>query len=108
MLVRLMYCSRTKETISQDDLTAIMVKSRTSNPQHGITGVLCCSGRIFLQVLESGRLEINKLYNKIANDPRHQDVGLLSYEEIDERSFAHGSLRHVWRNRINPALVIKN
>jgi Sensors of blue-light using FAD len=107
MLVRLMYCSRSKATPSQDELTAIVVQSRTNNPTNGITGVLCCSGTIFLQVLEGGRLEVNKLYNRICNDPRHHDVMLLCYEEIDERSFAHWSMGQVSLNRINPSLLIK-
>jgi hypothetical protein len=107
MLVRLMYCSRAKENMAQDDLTAIVVQSRANNPARGITGVLCCSGTIFLQVLEGGRMEINKLYNRIANDPRHHDVEMLSYEEIDERAFAHWSMGQVSLARINPSLLIK-
>ena len=107
MLVRLMYCSRSKEVLPQEQLTAIVVQSRNNNPPRGITGVLCCSGKIFLQVLEGGRMEVNKLYNKIANDPRHEDVMLLCYEEITERSFSHWSMGQVSLNRINPSLLIK-
>ena len=107
MLVRLMYCSRTIDTIAQDDLNAIVSKSRTNNPSHGITGVLCCSGKIFLQVLEGGRMEVNALYNKISNDPRHKDVMLLCYEEIEERNFSHWSMGQVSLARINPSLLIK-
>ena len=107
MLVRLMYCSRSKEVLPQEQLTAIVVQSRNNNPPRGITGVLCCSGKIFLQVLEGGRMEVNKLYNKIANDPRHEDVMLLCYEEITERSFSHWSMGQVSLNRINPSMLIK-
>ncbi len=107
MLIRLMYCSRTAEILPQEALTAIVSKSRTNNPSRGVTGVLCYSGRIFLQVLEGGRFEINALYNKISTDNRHHDVMLLSYEEIEERRFSHWSMGQVSLQRINPSLLIK-
>jgi hypothetical protein len=107
MLVRLMYCSRATEPCGQDTIAAIVSKSRTNNPSRGITGVLCCSGKIFLQVLEGGRAEVNALYNKIASDSRHSDVMVLCYEEIEERRFAHWSMGQVPLNRINPSLLIK-
>ena len=107
MLIRLMYCSRTAEILPQEALTAIVGKSRSNNPSRGVTGVLCYSGRIFLQVLEGGRFEINALYNKISTDNRHHDVMLLSYEEIEERRFSHWSMGQVSLQRINPSLLIK-
>ena len=107
MLVRLMYCSRALDNVSQDDLNAIVTKSRANNPARGITGVLCCSGKIFLQVLEGGRMEVNALYNKISNDVRHQEVMMLCYEEIEERRFSHWSMGQVSLARINPSLLIK-
>jgi Sensors of blue-light using FAD len=107
MLVRLMYCSRTTDVLPQDALSAILNKSRSANPARGITGVLCYSGKIFLQVLEGGRMEVNALYNRISGDNRHHDVMLLLYEEIAERCFSHWSMGQVSINRINPSLLIK-
>ena len=49
---------------------------------HGITGVLCYGGGIYLQALEGGRKQVNDLYTLIVKDPRHKDVVLLHYEEI--------------------------
>lgn len=107
MLVRLMYASRATELVNQDDLVAILKKAKANNPVHGITGVLCYSGNIFLQVLEGGRMAVNQLYNKIASDPRHREVMLLSFEEISERSFASWSMGQVHLQRINPCLLLK-
>ncbi len=107
MLVRLMYASRANETVRQDTLHAILKKSTSNNPAVGITGVLCFSGEIFLQVLEGGRLQVSALYNRIAQDPRHRDVVLLSYEEIEERSFAGWAMGQVNMNRLNPGLLLK-
>ena len=107
MLVRLMYASRATETVRPETLNAILKKSTQNNPVSGVTGVLCFSGEIFLQVLEGGRLPVSKLYNRIAQDPRHSDVALLSYEEIDERSFAGWAMGQVNMGRLNPALLLK-
>ena len=43
----------------------------------------------------------------IAQDPRHHDVALLSYEEIGERSFVGWSMGQVNMSRLNPALLLK-
>jgi hypothetical protein len=107
MLVRLMYASRAAASMDTETLAAIMKKSRAHNPQVGVTGVLCHSGGIFLQVLEGGRLPVSQLYNRIASDPRHHDVALLRYEEIGERRFAGWAMGQVMMNMLNPALLLK-
>ncbi len=107
MLVRLMYASRAAEGVDQDSLIGILRQSKAHNPALGVTGVLCFSQGIFLQVLEGGRSAVNRLYNRIATDPRHTQVELLSYEEIGERHFAGWSMGQVNMARLNPALLLK-
>ncbi|MBK7061921.1 MAG: BLUF domain-containing protein [Rubrivivax sp.] len=107
MLVRLMYASRAAAAVNHDELLAILRKSKVNNPRHGVTGVLCYSGGIFLQVLEGGRSAVNHLYNRIAADVRHTQVELLSYEEIGERQFAGWAMGQVDLARLNPALLLK-
>jgi hypothetical protein len=102
-----MYASRAVPAIDQEALVAILRKSKVNNPGAGVTGVLCFSEGIFLQVLEGGRAAVNQLYNRIANDPRHGDVTLLCYEEIGERRFAGWSMGQVNMSRLNPALLLK-
>ena len=107
MLVRLMYASRAVEPIKQESLQAILKTSTGWNPKLGITGVLCFSGDVFMQVLEGGRMQVSGLYNRISQDPRHRDVALLSFDEISERSFAGWSMGQVNMGRLNPALLLK-
>jgi hypothetical protein len=107
MLVRLVYASRALASVDQTELMAILKKSKANNPAHGITGVLCFSEGIFLQVLEGGRSAVNHLYNRIAADPRHTQVELMVYEEIGERRFAGWSMGQVNLSRLNPALMLK-
>jgi len=107
MLVRLMYASRAVPAIDHEELVTILRQSKTHNPTIGVTGVLCFSGGIFLQVLEGGRSAVNRLYNRITADPRHTDVELLLYEEIGERRFASWSMGQVNMGRLNPSLLLK-
>ena len=107
MLVRLVYASRAVPGIAQDELLAIVRKSKANNPALGVTGVLCFSEGILLQALEGGRSAVNKLYNRICTDPRHTDVELMCYEEIGERRFAGWSMGQVNMSRLNPGLLLK-
>jgi hypothetical protein len=107
MLVRLLYASRAAESLDADAFNAIVKRCRVNNPALGVTGVLCFSGGLFMQVLEGGRSVVNRLYNDIVADTRHKDVVLLSYEEIGERRFAGWSMGQVNLARVNPALLLK-
>ena len=107
MLVRLVYASRAVAAVDQEELVAILRKSKTNNPKLGITGVLCFSEGIFLQALEGGRGAVNQLYNRIVADTRHTDVELLHFEEVTERRFAGWSMGQVNVARLNPAMLLK-
>ncbi|MCE4554029.1 BLUF domain-containing protein [Pelomonas cellulosilytica] len=107
MLVRLMYASRATAAMTDADFTAILKASREHNPAEGITGLLCFSDGVFVQVLEGGRNAVNARYKRIVEDHRHRDVVLLGYEEIVERAFPGWTMGHVNLHRLNPALLLK-
>ncbi len=107
MLVRLMYASRAAAALSDADLALILKQSREHNPAEGITGLLCHTEGVFVQVLEGGRGPVIARYKRIVEDPRHCDVILLAYEEIIERAFPGWVMGQVNLQRLNPALVLK-
>jgi Sensors of blue-light using FAD len=107
MLVRLMYASRAAQGVDAEELHSLLRQCRANNPKLGITGVLCLAGGIFMQALEGGRSAVNRLYNRIAADPRHADVELLVYEEIDERRFAGWAMGQVQMAGLNQALLLR-
>ena len=108
MLVRLLYASRAPKSISAKVVTAILADCQRNNPERGITGVLCYSGEIFLQVLEGGRDAVCETFNAIVRDPRHEQVRLLSFEEISERRFGGWTMGQVNIEKINPTLLLKH
>jgi hypothetical protein len=108
MLVRCLYASRAaKAALAPAVIDQVLEQSQRSNLRKGITGLLCFTGDIFVQVLEGGRDEVCELFNVIVRDDRHQDVRLLVYEEILERHFANWTMGQVKIESINPALLMK-
>ena len=106
MLVRCLYASRAAAPLVPQ-VDAILEQSRRNNPKLGITGLLCVSDDLFIQVLEGGRDEVSDLFVTIARDPRHAQVRILLFEEIAERRFAHWTMGQVHLGKVNPALLLK-
>ena len=107
MLVRLLYASRAASPLTAPIIDSILAQSRENNPQQGITGLLCFSDDIFIQVLEGGRDEVGEMFNAIVRDDRHTNVRILSYEEIDARRFGGWIMGQVNLAKVNPALLLK-
>lgn len=106
MLVRLLYASRVKDA-SPEAIDKILSQSRSHNPSSGITGILCYGGGIFLQAIEGGRGPVNQLYGQIQQDPRHEQVELLYYEEISERRFGGWTMGQVNLSKLNTSILLK-
>ena len=106
-LVRLIYASRAAAPVTAEELAGVLRQCRAHNPPQGVTGVLCCSGDMYLQVLEGGRGAVNRLYARIVADARHRGVELLDYQQIGERHFAGWAMGQVNVARLNPALLLK-
>lgn len=109
MLVRLLYASRATSEIDEALVASILERSRQSNLEQGITGILCTysQGNVFLQLLEGGRAAVNTLFGNIVRDARHRDVTLLDYAEISERRFASWRMGSVNLNRINMGSILR-
>ena len=107
MLVRLLYASRAAKALSAKTIASILNECQRNNPAHGITGVLCYSDEIFLQVLEGGRDAVCETFNAIVRDPRHEQVRLLHFEEISERRFGGWTMGQVNIGKVNSSLLLK-
>ena len=100
-LIRLVYASRSTFTRSANHqgldpgVARILAKSRKNNTQRQIVGGLLFGDGCFLQCLEGEAQAVQALYMKIAADPRHRDVTVLSQRPIVERSFSAWSMKYV-------------
>ncbi len=107
MLVRLLYASKLLAPNDSAVIDSILEQSRAHNPALGITGILVYSEGIFLQAIEGGRKQVSELYGFITKDPRHTDVVLLHYEEINERRYGGWTMGQVNLAKVNASILLK-
>jgi hypothetical protein len=86
-LIQLIYISSATRHFSQTELRTMLKSARPRNERRGVSGVLLYKSGSFLQVIEGEAPAVDELFGKIATDPRHKDVLLLSRREMKERNF---------------------
>jgi len=72
--------------------SSILEVCSVNNKKAEITGVLCQGSGIYMQVIEGRRSAINALYSRIISDKRHNQIELLSFEEVDQRRYGQWSM----------------
>jgi len=106
MLIRLIYVSKAADTQTGAETASILQKSHVWNTQNDITGVLCEGQGVFLQALEGERSAVNRLYARIAADPRHTVLELIHCETITERRYGGWSMARVSLSDVDPQTKI--
>ena len=107
MLVHCLYASHAAQPLTSSVLDSILEQSCKNNPRIGITGLLCFTKNIFVQIIEGGRDEVNQLFLAIARDDRHREVQLLAFDEVSQRRFSNWTMGQVDIDSINVALILK-
>tara|TARA_B100001109_G_scaffold255904_1_gene263096 strand:+ start:26876 stop:27241 length:366 start_codon:yes stop_codon:yes gene_type:complete len=69
------------------DVQQILDVARPNNDSLHICGMLCYEQRYFLQALEGEREAVNELYLSIADDARHDEIVIISYDVIEQPVF---------------------
>ncbi len=104
-LIELVYASRSNVARNSDGLGVepeigrILTQSRRNNEPREIGGVLCFGNDTFFQCLEGEREVVEKLYNKLHEDPRHRDVTLLRKRPIERRRFKLWAMKYLTLDR---------
>ncbi|GAB4405548.1 MAG: BLUF domain-containing protein [Bacteriovoracaceae bacterium] len=83
----------------------LLDKSRKNNDKIGVTGMLIYQSSIFLQLLEGDRESVQKLFNKIKADKRHDQVIILYEGQTEERLFPHWTMAYKKIDEIKPELL---
>ena len=108
MLIRLLYISRASGAITTTVTESILQSARVHNRVAGITGILCQGQGLYIQILEGERSNVNRLYATLIKDKRHQNVELVSIEEIKTRQFPEWSMAHVVISENDPIVQLKH
>mgnify|MGYP001113887480 CR=1 FL=1 len=88
----LIYLSAADHLISNDELMAILNKSRDKNTAVGVTGMLLYHEGSILQILEGEDQAVDTVYNAIKRDNRHKGIIKMNDCAISKRSFSDWSM----------------
>ncbi len=69
------------------ELGRLLKKARRNNERASVTGILLFSAGHFLQVLEGPSQVLNRVFQRIARDPRHKHIEQLAFLEVSSRMF---------------------
>lgn len=84
---RLLYISSSSDARDDATLESILRVSRRNNAAVAVTGLLVVGGKRFLQALEGPEDAVEQVFARIAQDPRHRAVVMLSRKTIERRMF---------------------
>ncbi len=103
---RLTYISKFARSLTKKEIESIGHISQTNNSREGITGVLLCCGGIFFQILEGEEDRIDRLYTKILEDERHNQILCLKSElNVLQRRFPDWSMEVIVLDENNDILL---
>ncbi|MCX2743208.1 BLUF domain-containing protein [Mangrovivirga sp. M17] len=87
MLSHLVYLSKRTPNCTNEEIDKILQSCNKNNKEFDLTGVLLYSDKQFVQYLEGEYNEIFGLYDKIKDDPRHNQIVLITSGPIENRAF---------------------
>ena len=88
----IIYMSRATKSLTPATLAELLQQARQANEQHHITGALVYGEGQFMQLIEGEQSAVAALYERIAQDPRHEAVFKVADKAISTRSFTEWSM----------------
>lgn len=93
VMYRLIYKSRSAGSISKANLRDILYTSLENNRADGVNGALIATSLYFLQFLEGDFEGVNATFFRIIEDPRHRDIKLVSFRQVDQPLFSQWRMK---------------
>ena len=87
MEYELIYHSHAASKICSQDLTKVFEEAKSYNAENNITSCLLFHNDEFLQILEGEKADIEVAFERILEDPRHNDVFMVDMQPIRKRMF---------------------
>lgn len=89
--------STSDKSILLEDLRNILAEARDFNYRHQVSGALYFAEGYFFQCLEGDKEVLQSLLDKLKKDPRHTNIKLFEFKQIDEAIFADWSMKYISR-----------
>jgi hypothetical protein len=91
-MIQISYLSRASAPVSAGQLLALLQQCHANNTARGVTGMLFYGNGTYLQVIEGDEAVVDELVGRIARDPRHDDIRILSRKTIERREHPDWSM----------------
>ncbi len=88
-MLQLIYFSDFAHALAFEEVKSLIDQSVNNNKKQGITGVLATVDSSFIQVLEGEPDAVNKIFEKIAVDSRHNNIRVVYRDKKNGRDFSH-------------------
>jgi len=90
---RLIYRSKAAGVIDKETFRDILYTSGEMNRSNGLNGALLATRTHYLQFLEGEYENVNTTFSRIAEDPRHTDIDLITFDAVENGIFDSWSMR---------------
>lgn len=94
-LHRRAYTSRSTRPLEPVEFSRLLRRARSRNLAAGIGGVLLYSGTRFLHILEGPPEAVEETFDRVSQDPRHEDIRVLIDEPISYSGYPGWAMHFV-------------
>lgn len=91
-LLQIIYTSTATVSLDKRALGELVAGASRKNRTLGVTGMLYCADKAYLQVVEGEEKAVLMLYADILRDDRHDDIHTVVIRPINARDFANWSM----------------
>ena len=92
---QLVYLSDAKFGLEKSDIEKILTSSRRNNLNDEVTGLLIYSDGVFIQILEGVGETVERVFQRILDDSRHENVEILLDATVESRAFANWEMAFI-------------
>ncbi|TDQ33355.1 BLUF domain-containing protein [Zeaxanthinibacter enoshimensis] len=92
MIHAVIYISKADPGFSKGEVKEMLLKAKSYNRTHEITGCILYHKQQFLQLIEGAEKDVRELYRKLVEDNRHHEVTTLFDESSGTRIFPNWAM----------------
>jgi len=92
VLYYILYISAGTNWFNEAELKDLLKASHRNNTRDGITGLLLYGDGNFVQLLEGEKTVVERTFERVSADPRHESVTIIDSGELSERNFPKWSM----------------
>jgi hypothetical protein len=89
------YISTTNNSFTVGEIETLLPEWRENNNKENIKGILLFSEGNFFQVLEGEKTKVLELFQRIKEDPRHNNIIQVVGQDLSKGSFDHYIVEHL-------------